>query len=158
MRQVSAVARAHPGGAGKCFAAGRAFACAFACLTSAAPHAESQAEGPRLIEFAQAAAVFEVGGELVRAAVGEQIPGTQATLRHIGREDVEVEFFADATAVGGVWVIERGQLVPTSVPAEVSQVELLPHIQQIDVQDLRRGEAKQAPASRSADESPPPSP
>jgi hypothetical protein len=79
------------------------------CLSLATPFA--RAESVTLVDFGGDAAVFAIGDRLVAVRRDELVPGVEARLRHVGRDQVLLDF-PPAGARGPVTVeLKRNSLV-----------------------------------------------
>jgi hypothetical protein len=83
----------------------------------------------RLLDNSGSNAVFVIDGALEHVRAGEQLPGSEATLRHLTPDGVVVEFAADSEGPGVLLSIKRGQTIrrPASdkiVPRSQPQLQI----------------------------------
>lgn len=110
-----------------------------------ATRADSPDHGVRLIDHAADAAVFEAEGGLHRIAIGQIVPGTGATLRHVSSSGIQIEYPANADTQGGFVLIERGGMAPAALPRDEQAV--IPSVQITPLAPIAPG-TKAAPARR----------
>jgi hypothetical protein len=83
----------------------------------------------QLVEYAGRTAAFLVDGRLLVVGEGDVVPKTRATLRHVGANEIFLEYPANAESPGAIIEVERGASIAASVsqPADV-QEDLVPVI------------------------------